>query len=111
MEGSYLSTREANSYHTQVLRVGQELGLDHACVQTLVVVVVTVGDASFALLVCAAVAVASRGGSAVFEGWRDHDECVGRVEGVVVGCLLWVVSLFPRIGGGGGDHGKDCCLT
>lgn len=22
--------------------------------------------------------------------------------------LLWEVSLFPRSGGGGGDHGKDC---
>lgn len=87
-EGSYLSTREANSYHTQVLRVGQELGLDHASVETLVVVVVAVGDASLALLVGAAVAVASRGGSAVFEGWRDHDGCVGRAEGVVIGSFM-----------------------
>ncbi|KAL2291477.1 hypothetical protein FJTKL_12869 [Diaporthe vaccinii] len=81
---AYLSTREANSYHTQVLWVGQELGLNHASVETLVVVVVAVGDASLALLVGAAVAVASRGGSAVFEGWRDHDGCVEGMDGVVV---------------------------
>lgn len=66
MVRTYLSARETNSYHAQVLGVGQELGLDHASVKTLVVVVVAVGDASLALLVGAAVAVASRGGSAVF---------------------------------------------
>lgn len=72
-------------------------------------VVVAVGDASLALLVGAAVAVASRGGSAVFEGWRDHDGCVEGIEGVVVRSFM-EVSLFLR-SGGGGDGRKDCCLA
>lgn len=91
---SYLSTRESHSYHTQVLRVRQELGLDHAGVEFLVVVVVAVGDAGLALLVGAAVAVASRDGSAVFEGWRDHDGWY--LKGKWWLSLLRGVTLFLR---------------
>jgi hypothetical protein len=43
------------------------------------VVVVAVRDASLALLVGAAVVVASR--SAVFKSWGDHDGCSGGVVG------------------------------
>lgn len=99
--GSYLSTGEANSYHTQVLRVGQELGLDHASVEALVVVVVAVGDASLALLVGAGVVVARHG--AVFEGRRNHDECAGGVGGTGGLVFLRKVSLFLESSGGGAN--------
>ncbi|KUI59119.1 hypothetical protein VP1G_11048 [Cytospora mali] len=74
---------EADGDNAQILRVAQELALDHACVLVLVLVVMAIGtclgQTGLALLVVVVGAAVASGG-AVLEGWSDHDDGNQKIE-------------------------------
>lgn len=85
---THLASREADGDDAQVLWVREELGLDHAGVELLVVVVAPARDAGLALLVAVAVCVdGGQGHGAVVDSGGRH-------------CVVWfsvVIETCPSI--------------